>query len=196
MNGIDIRLAERDVKRAVRSLERVPPRIGRSALRKGVFKAGSDTLKDARKTAPRGRTGQFRRSLAKKDIRNARQGVYTSIVGQKKKLTNTARQAARIARNSKRVSRGLSGQGFRPSIAWIEKGTKAHIIRPRRKRLLHWIIGKNRVVLRNMRHAKRVRHTGHAGTGFLERTEKQGRAKRLRIVAQTIRSEVRRLRRS
>jgi hypothetical protein len=189
-----IQVQQDRLNQAIQKLQSVPPRVGRKALRKGVTKAGKESLKDVRMVAPRGRTGQFKRSMAQKNITYAAKSIYQSIVGSNRNRRRS--QAARYrpsARKSSSLSRGLSGQGFAPMIWWMDKGVKAHTIRPKNRRKLAWNIVAGGKRLRNPLFARAVRHPGHAGTGFMTRLIKRGEPKRLKIVREEVVAEVRRL---
>jgi hypothetical protein len=173
----------------------LPPRVGRKALRKGVTKAGKESLKDVRMVAPRGRTGQFKRSMAQKNITYAAKSIYQSIVGSNRNRRRS--QAARYrpsARKSSSLSRGLSGQGFAPMIWWMDKGVTAHDIAPKRRKKMAWniVAGGTRLSKPVFWH-KKLRHPGHKGTGFMTRLIKRGEPKRLKIVREEVVAEVRRL---
>lgn len=178
------------VQRTFAALQRVDARLARRALRRGVFKAGSETVKQAKAAAPRGRTGQFRRSLAKKDLRYAAQGTYVSLVGQRKGRQYTARQVASANKKTGLISKGLSGRGKAPAIHWIESGTKPHTIQPKKKPRLWWNVIRGGAILSRPRSATRVTHPGHAGTGFLARTEIRFRATRVATVKREVIREV------
>lgn len=193
MVQVRVQIQQAALDATIRKLQSLPGRIGRRALRIGVEKAGSMTLSQAKSAAPRGRTGQFKRSLAKKDLRDASKGMYTALVGQNRSKSGTARQIAAANRRTGRVSKGLSGQGFAPAIHWLNSGTKPHAIRAKNKRLMVWNIGANRAVLNPARAAVAVKHPGHAGTGFLTNVETRYRAQRLRTIRREAEAECRRL---
>jgi hypothetical protein len=191
---IQVRVDRFRLNRTIRKLQSLPPRVGRKALRKGVTKAGKESLKDVRMVAPRGRTGQFKRSMAQKNITYAAKSIYQSLVGgRKNKQRSMAARYRPSTRNNGNLSRGLSGQGLAPSVWWMDKGVKAHTIKPKNRRKLAWNIVAGGKRLRNPLFARAVRHPGHKGTGFMTRLIKRGEPKRLKIVREEVVAEVRRL---
>jgi hypothetical protein len=194
MFTVNAGLTHRSVSRTIASLTNVDARVARAALRKGVFRAGSETVKQSKAAAPRGRTGQFRRSLAKKDIRYAATATYVSLVGQRRNRQYTSRQIASANRKTGLLSKGLSGRGKAPPIHWIEAGTKQHTINPRGGNRLWWNVVRGGVLLARPRSAMKVTHPGHAGTDFLFRTEVRYRQQRIKTVQREMLREIVRLR--
>lgn len=171
-------LDQRSLDQTLRRLQAIGGRPGRTVLRKATAKVGSETLKQARAAAKRGRTGNFARSLAKKDKRYAKDGTYVSIVGQNTRRRSTERQIQRSRRRAGMLSRGLSGRGQQPAIHWIEAGTSPHTIRAKNRRRMYWTIGRGGQRI-SRRQAVQVRHPGHRGTGFLGRIEQRYRGSRI-----------------
>ncbi len=184
---------QRSLNKTLKKLADVPGSVGRKALRKGVFKAGSDTLKAAKSAAPKGRTGAFRRSLARKDIRRADRGYYASLVGQNVRRVATDKQIASAKKKSGRLSGGLSGAGLYPPIHLVESRVRRHKIRSSGKPLA-WNRGRGGALLPGIRRAQVVKHPGHRGTGFLNKVERAGRSQRLRTIKNEIEAELRKLR--
>lgn len=184
---------ERELKKTIRKLGRLDSKVGRKVLREAVFKEGSTTVKQLKRACPKGRTGQSRRSLAKKDIRNAKQGVYTSIAGMNWKKGSTAKQAASAIRKigSINVSRGLSGRGKPPAVWWLDRGTKAHRIKAVNAKMLWWKIVKGDKDIQPWRSDIQVIHPGHKGTGFVSKTERRYRTSRIRNIRARIERGIR-----
>lgn len=189
MTRLQVVVQQAALDSTLKKLETIRGSVARRALRKGVFRAGSETLVSAKVAAPKGRTGQFRRSLSKKDIRYSAQGAYVSIVGQRSRRF-TARQVATANRKTGLISKGISGRGQAPPIHFIEKGTKPHAIRAKNKKLLRWNIIAGGVRLRTARVAEAVKHPGTRGTGFIAKTEQRMRARNLRTIRRTIEMEL------
>lgn len=183
---LEATVSQADLTRTLRKLDAIGGRPCRAVLRKATARVGSATVKQVRNAAPRGETGNFRRSIAKKDRSYSHDGTYVSIVGQNRKRRSTSKQRARLARRGA-LSRGLSGRGLQPSIAWIEGGTRPHAIRPVSARALYWRSAGR------IRGAHRVRHPGHAGSGFLSKTERSYRGNRVRMFATEIEKGVDRI---
>ncbi|MEL6106670.1 MAG: hypothetical protein AAFU85_11555 [Planctomycetota bacterium] len=178
------------VARTINQLGRVVPSIGRRALRTGVFRVGSKTVRQLKAAAPRGRTRNVVRSMAKKDIRNAKKGVYLTMAGSNKRRISTPRQVASTIRKFRGlVSLGMSGRNQPVPLHFLEAGTRAHVIRPKRAKRLVWNIGRGNQDIPT-RTAPRVIHPGHRGTGFVDRTERRFRQQRITDVNQEIQDAV------
>lgn len=192
MTRLQVNVQQAALNATIRKLQSIPPGAGRRALRTGVFKAGSETLQQSKAFAPVGRTGQFKRSLAKKDLRYATSGTYISIVGQRSRKNRpfTPRQQASANRKTGRISKGLSGQGDAPAIHWLERGTSPHVIRARNKKLLAWNIIAGNKKISPPRFAKVVQHPGHKATGFLGTVERRYRARRIQTIRKAAEAEL------
>lgn len=194
MTRVTVAIEQARLNAVTRKLQSIPLRVGRKALSKGVFKAGSESLKQARSRAPRGKTGQFKRSMAQKNIRYAAKSTYQSIVGHRYGKRSTAKRFQPRAGGGM-ISKGLSGRGAAPAIWWMDRGVKPHTIRPKRRRWLAWNIlrGSRKPIKPNRYSQQGVRHRGHAGTGFMRRLIVSGKASRIATVRKEVVAEAKKL---
>jgi hypothetical protein len=194
MSRVTVAIEQAQLNAVTNKLQSIPLRVGRKALSKGVFKAGAESLKQARNRAPRGKTGQFKRSMAQKNIRYAARSTYQSIVGHRYGKRSTAKRFQPKAGGGM-ISKGLSGQGAAPAIWWMDRGVKPHTIRPRRRRWLAWNIlrGSRKPVKPNRYSRYGVRHPGHVGNQFMTRLIIQGKASRIATVRKELVAEARKL---
>lgn len=172
---IGMTLDARSANRTIGKLAGLPDHVGRKLLREGTFKTGSRLTKQVKRVAPRGRTGNFHRTIAKKDLRYAKDNTYVSLVGVNRKKRATVKQTAKLISKTGFISRGLSGQGKPVPLHFIERGTAPKIIRfkPDRNSVggyLYWNIvrGDKRVPRRRRRYS--VRHPGSRARPFVEKT--------------------------
>ncbi len=185
--NVSISVEQASLEKTLRKLRDIPERAARKALRRGVSKGGTLALQAARATAPKGLTGLFRRSLAKRE--KTYSSVFVSIVGQRAR--GKAFNAKTVALANKRtgaLSKGLSGRGLPPSIAWIEKGTKPHAIRSRK--WMAWTVTKGGSRRTKPLYSRSVRHPGHRARPMLLDAARRTQPQRLAAIRNEVEREL------
>ena len=200
------RINDRRARAALKALAAIDAKIARKSVKDGVKRAGTKMLGRARSNAPRGKTGLFRRTLAKRDRSYGKGTRHISVVGQRYKKQFPSKSRASARRKNHGLSTGLSGQGLVTPIHLIENRTRRHTIVPKRHRgpdaWLAWIPrtvrGKNGRLRaggkRDILFAKKVLHPGTRGTKFLRRTAQRYRAEPSSVIRRQIERDLRTVR--
>lgn len=187
--NVGIAVEQASLQRTLQKLKDIPERAGRKALKRGVSKGATITLQAARGQAPKGQTGLFRRSLAKRE-RTYKGSVFVAVIGQRSRSKAfSAKTIALADKRTGKLSKGLSGRGLPPSIGWIEKGTAPHPINSRK--LLSWSVGRGRSRFATPRYARSVRHPGSKGQPMLLNAARSTQATRLAAIRTEVETELR-----
>lgn len=152
----------------VRQMDSLRSSLQRRIVRRATTAAGKITLKETQRQASTARvTGFLRRSL-RSEAKSSR-GRTTVKIGQQKQKQFKARKTTRVKfKNLSQIQRA----GKPVPIHWIERGTKPHLIRAKRVRIMAFQVSRRTRRSSGMAFAKFVRHPGMRPTWLLARSQR------------------------
>ena len=141
-------------------LRAVDRKVKRKILRKATTAAAKELHAEARRLSPR--VNGFLRQSLKVVVRSGKSAVFAKI-GQEKN---------RKFKRKRFKGSNINRRGYAAPIWWIERGTKAHEIRPISGKAVAWSAGKRKGSKGKMIFARSVRNPGMKAGRLLERASR------------------------